>query len=53
MIIIQILINIEITHLSPLQISHPKVISIPIGIRHKTAKNMFTKAQAVLASDEK
>ena len=29
------------------------MISIPIGIKHKTAKNMFIQAQAVLAGDEK
>ena len=53
MIIIQILINIEITHLSPLQISHPKVISIPLGIAYNTARAIINEAKIVLASDEK
>ena len=35
------------------QISHPKVISIPLGIAYNTARAIINEAKIVLASDEK
>ena len=35
------------------QISHPKVISIPLGIAYNIARAVINEAKLVLASDEK
>ena len=35
------------------QISHPKVISIPLGIAYNIARAVINEAKIVLASDEK